>query len=226
MLLNIDFNLLNKENTGSLSFNSKQNTNLLNGTYIQNIEYKFKSSNMIDKTLDLANNFENSYMTYNTQIAMVDNLNPNEGKFLENLDNRIYFDNQNDQKFPIGQYSTLEKSLNSLAQVDLNGLLESINFSSNDNSRIKNNFHIAQTDLSNNSFDYSKNSKNNFSNALNFSENTVRLGFEKSSVNPNKQKDIDMFSNFDNLLQIDTAINEDRIEKTLIKKQVRGVIIV
>ncbi len=255
MLLDIDFNILNKDNRGSSSFNTKHNQNLLSATNLQNVENKFKSSNLIDTSFNRMNNFENSLMNNNNQVPVI-NILPSDEKMFENSGNPCSSNhgNQSNQKNQNAQYSNFEKTLNSLAQVDLAGLLESINFQSNDNSvkevKMQNNLQIDNSNNSNQTFNHSfddsmassstKNkhtdkfipidfnisttTKNNSANVINFSDNLIQL--QNSSRDPHIKKDLDIFSNFENLLQIDSAINEDKFDKTLIKKQVRGVFIV
>ena len=164
--------------------------------------------------------------------------------------------NKREQVTPIKQesevrneYSIVEKSLNSLAQVDITGILESINFDKGsdsvvasssefvqnksqittivnsinqnlDNSIASYATHNTHTDnvLANINFSLSKNIPNNFVT----NENIFRK--DNPPFN-NKGNTID-FSKFEDLLKIGTKKDEDKFDLNLIRKQIRGVIIV
>ena len=146
-------------------------------------------------------------------------------------------------------YSTVEKTLNSLAHVDITGLLESINFdkSSNNQGISPNEFLqnsnqiIPSVNTRNQSFDhsiassstnhrYSENVMPNYDSS--FSQNITNNFNLKGNIIQNddpsansSRKNLD-FKNFEDLLQIGTTRDEDRFDKSLIRKQIRGVIIV
>jgi hypothetical protein len=146
-------------------------------------------------------------------------------------------------------YSNVEKSLNSLAQVDITGILESINFDKGSDSVVVPSIEFIQnksqittivnsinhnldnsiasyatynikTDnvLANIDFNLSKNIPKNFITNENI--------FKKDNPPVNNKGNTIDFSKFEELLQIGTKKDEDKFDLNLIRKQVRGVIIV
>ena len=147
------------------------------------------------------------------------------------------------------EYSTVEKSLNSLAQVDIAGLLESINFDKIiDNPGVSSNEYIqnnSQTKTIVNSINHNlDNSIASYSTHNMFTDNMLaNIDFTLSKNIPDNnimndniiRKDIPPdnskgnildLSKFEDLLQIGTKKYEDKFDLSLIRKQVRGVIIV
>jgi hypothetical protein len=236
ILQGIDFNVVSKDARGNSSFNMKSSPNLLN------VENKIRSSSFIDKGLRGLNNSNN----LDKNIILYDN----------DKDNNI---NKNEVK---NQYTTVEKAIISLEQVDLNGVLESINFdniSQNNKNEFNTHANISiksgssslnnsntNTHSLNRSFDYiptssykskftetsipstdfsiPSNTKINSTNLFKFNENILRKS-DKSVTVEHGKKNYDI-SNFENLLHIGTSKDEDIFDKSLIRKQVRGVIIV
>jgi hypothetical protein len=240
MLLDIDFNVVKKEARGTSSFNVKSVHD------IPHFENKFRSSSFIERGVMDSKNHDKNNKNFSLQQA-------------------IKYENNNINSHPLSQndlknhYSTVEKAINSLDQVDLNGVLESINFDNKSQNINKTEF-SSQVNLSissdnspnftntnsqplNKSYDYpanlSKNklsenfipttdltvssaSKINSTNFFNFNENLLR-NIEIPVPAGKNNYDI---SNFENLLQIGTSKDEDKFDKSLIRKQVRGVIIV
>jgi uncharacterized protein YjgD (DUF1641 family) len=205
ILLDIDFDLLAPEPRERSSFNAGNQYNARGGT-------KF-------------NNFENIQQEQATKVSSVDAI-----------------DSKNN-------YSSLEKTLNSLARVDITGLLESINFDKSNDHEIPKFQNFQNTNQimpsinsgSNQNYDhslassttmhkYSQNvlpsidftlSKNTINN-INPTDTIYRT--ENPSISTSR-KNLD-FSNFEDLLQIGTTKYEDKFDKSMIRKQIRGIIIV